>query len=358
MGATGALSDLGPYTPPTRGLTKKPDTRTVANGPRMLTDDELYGNAYGWRIFGERWRSNGGSGTHGARQPINEDNYLYLWYVTGLPEWLAAGDARSRQFRDVRGYRIDDQDALSFKDWMEFREAHTSENRERPLPDNEETRKYQAGLPDYGSFWEFPNPEHCVLDLLYDRYLLFGDVRSIENMRVAAGFGGFFASCHAPAPNAELKEIGPKIGRDNGWSWRTLERYRELTGDKRAQELIKDTIKAYEPLIGKSPLWFANDRKAHASEWFTQIFSRAAAATALDTGDAKALDICKSLAEGKEKDGKQFSSLFAVLYHLTGEEKYREPLAEALKGDSLLSVGGYFTASDHWLLNQPPKAKK
>jgi hypothetical protein len=133
MAATGALSDLGPYTPPTKGLTKKPDSRTDANGPRMLTDDELYGNAYGWRVFGERWRSNGGDGSHGARQPIDQDNYLYLWYVTGLREWLAAGDARSRQFRDVRCYRIDDQDALAVKTWLDLREGYTMEKRERPV---------------------------------------------------------------------------------------------------------------------------------------------------------------------------------------------------------------------------------
>ena len=46
-----------------------------------------------------------------------------------------------------------------------------------------------------------------------------------------------------------------------------------------------------------------------------------------------------------------------MLYHLTGEEKYKEPLAEAIKGDGLLSLGGYFPASDHWLLSQPPRKK-
>jgi hypothetical protein len=294
--------------------------------------------------------------------------------VTGVPDWLALGDARSRQYRDVRCYRVDDQDALGFKDWASFRVANRSERREwanRVEPDNEEIRKYREGLPDYGTAWEFPNPEHCVLDLLYDRYLIFGDVRSLENMRVAAGHGGYFAVSHAPRPGADLPQIGGSLGRSNGWSWRTLERYWELTGDKRAGEMIAEVIKGYEPVIGKSPLWFANDRLAHASDWFTRIFTRAAAMTALHTGDPKALEICRSLAVGKEdpwagsvtygkqsqKDARQFSTLFAVLYHLTGEEKYREPLVKALSGDGLLTVGDYFTASDHWLLNQPPKVK-
>jgi hypothetical protein len=47
-----------------------------------------------------------------------------------------------------------------------------------------------------------------------------------------------------------------------------------------------------------------------------------------------------------------------VLYHLTGEAKYKEPLADAAKGEGLLSVGGYYPSCDHWLLNQAPKGKK
>ena len=63
---------------------------------------------------------------------------------------------------------------------------------------------------------------------------------------------------------------------------------------------------------------------------------------------------------GKQKqiNPRQFSTLLAVLYHLTGETKYKEPLAKYLEGDSLLSCGGYFPASDHWLLNQPPRTQK
>ena len=373
--AAGALSDVGPYTPPTKGLDRKPGSTIAANNPKMFTDDRLYGNAFGWRVFGERWRSQGGHGSRGARQPINEDNYLYQWYLTGAAEWLATGDARSRQYRDSRCYRIDDQDALGFPNWAAFRVANTSERREwtnRPLPDNDEFKKYRDGLPGYGTNWEFPNPEHCVLDLLYDRYLIFGDVRSLENMRVAAGHGGYFAIGYAPKPGAEKPAIGGSLGRSNGWSWRTLERYWDLTGDKRAGEMLNAVIKGYEPVIGKEDLWFANDRLAHASDWFTQIFTRAAAMTALHTGDAKALEICKALAIGKEKtqpgsitygkqsqiDARQFATLFAVLYHLTGEQKYKDPLVDAIKGDAMLSVGGYFPASDHWLLTQPPKQGK
>ena len=369
--ATGALSDVGPYTPPRRGMTSKPSRTKSAYSSKMFTTDNLYGNAFGRRVFGERWRSQGGHGSRGARQPIDQDNYLWRWYVTEVPEWLAIGDARSRQYRDVRCYRFEGYDALGFKNWAEFRRANRSERREwtnRRVPQTDELKKYTKGLPSYGTSWEFPNPEHCVLDLLYDRYLIFGDVRSLENMRIAAGHGGYFALNYAPKPGKPIS----RIGRAKGWSWRTLERYWELTGDKRAGEMLKDIIKAHEPMIGKTNLWFRNNRSAHASDWFTQIFSRAVAMTALHTRDPKILEICKALAVGKDKPqpgsvtyGKQrqisprmFSTLFAVLYHLTGEEKYRKPLEKYLEGDSLLSSGGYFPASDHWLLTHPPRKRK
>ncbi len=70
--------------------------KVAIDSKRMLTTDELYGNAYGWQIFGERWRSQGGHGRLGARQPMNEDDYLFRYYVTGSREWLAIGDAHSR----------------------------------------------------------------------------------------------------------------------------------------------------------------------------------------------------------------------------------------------------------------------
>jgi hypothetical protein len=195
--------------------------------------------------------------------------------------------------------------------------------------------------------WEFPNPEHCTLDLLNDRYLLFGDMRAYENMRVVAGHGGFFAIGHAPG-----------ISRAQGWSWRALERYWELTGDKRALELLNETIKVYAPLVGKEPLWCGSADKPNV--WFTQVFSRGAALTALHTGDAQALAICRALAVGKEDRADYFCTLFAVLYHLTGEAAYKDAVLKKTDGGRKLLVAhsdGDFPATAHWLINQPPKGK-
>jgi hypothetical protein len=344
IAATGALTDLGPAEVPTKGFE---DYDVAVNTRRMLMTDEYYGNCIGWQVYGERWMSHGGHSTHGARQPIKEDDFLYRWYLTGGGGWLDAGINRSRNFRDVRAYRIDGQDALAFPNWGEFRKNNTSESREwtsRPIPKDEELKKYQEGAIWHARF-EFPNPEHCTLDLLNDRYLLFGDVRAFENMRVVAGHGGFFAIGNAPG-----------ISRAQGWSWRALERYWELTGDKRAFELLNEAIKAYSPLIGKEPLWCGDAAKPNV--WFTQVFSRGAALTALHTGDDKALAICRSLAVGKDDKADYFCTLFAVLYHLTGDAKYKDTLMRKSGDGRKLLVAhsdGDFPATAHWLINQPPK---
>lgn len=353
IGACGALADM-PYTPPTQELDKKPDTRTVANGPRMLTADMLYGNAYGWQIFGDRWRSNGGHGTRGARQPIDEDNYLFRWYVTNLPEWLAAGENRSRHFRDVRCYRIDGQDAFGFKDWKEFKAANKNEDwTNRPQPKGDEYAKYTQGLWER-SPWLFPNPEHTTLDLLYDRYVLFGDIRCLENMRIAAAHGGYFAG-----------RGGTPLGgswpwRANGWGWRALVRYWDLTGDKAAEACLEDVMKTQSANAKIEPLHSFRDasKKDDVDWWFTGIYCRAASMTAVFTGDKRMIDLCKALAAGKENKAMKIPTVFGALYYVTGDEAYKTALTSTGKTDELLRVTGYFPACDHWLISQPPRATK
>jgi hypothetical protein len=346
ISACGALADM-PFTPPTQELDKKPDTRTVANGPRMFTLDKLYGNAYGWQIFGDRWRSNGGHGTRGARQPIDEDNYFYRWYVTNLPEWLASAENRSRHFRDVRCYRIDRQNPFGFKDWKEFRKANKSEDwTNRPQPTGEEYTKYTQGLWER-SPWLFPNPEHCTLDLLYDRYVLLGDIRSLENMRIAAAHGGYFAG-----------RGGTPLGgswqwRAHGWSWRALLRYWDLTGDEEAGKCLEDVIKTQIANKDLNPLHAGDADKVNW--WFTGIYCRAAGIAAFFTGDQRLIEWCKILAKGKEKHAMNVSTLFAVLYHLTGDESYKTVLTSTGKTEQLLRVTGYFPACDYWLISHPPR---
>ena len=366
IAATGALADLGPFTIPISGLTKTPNNRTEAYGSRMLSTDGLYGNAYGWQIFGERWRSCGGHSSRGARQPMKEDNYLSRWFLTGLHGWLLSGDARSRQFRDVRAYRIEDVDPFSYKDWNDFRANNRSEEwTRRPYPWDakadfaEEAKKYSAGRYPRSTFW-LPNPAHMVLDLCYDRYLLMGDQRSFENLRTIGAHGGYYAGYR-----------GPVVHRATGWSWRALFRYWDLTGDKDAENLMKVCIANFKKMADGEVIKLPGrkDRKTGKQGinwWFTFVFSRAAAMAALHTGDPDALFICKRMAETIEANKKHggypyrdFSELHAVLYHLTGDEKYKK---EGLGPDGGERLKDAFPsmkqpACAHWLLMQPPKKR-
>jgi hypothetical protein len=346
IAATGALADLGPYSVPTAGFYDYP---LEVMERKLLMAERYWGHGYGWQVFGSRWYAHGGHSSRGARQPIRDDADLYRGYVTGLRGWRLLGQANSRQFRDVRCYRIEEQDPFGFKNWQAFRKANRSEDYcNRPQPTDDEYKKYSQGLWERSTWW-LPNPAHMVLDLCYDRYLLFGDVRSFENLKIIAGHGGNYVAYNKPF-----------VHRETGWCWRTLERYWELTGDQDAEACLKDTIKTYEPLIGKVPLVCGGETSSAdgVNWWFTQVFSRAVAMTALHMGDPKALELLKTLGQSvPEKQARYFCTLFAVLYHLTGDEQHKRWALGQDDGQGLLTVvaEGDFPATAHWLLHQPPK---
>jgi len=334
--ATGALTDLGPMSIPTRLYAGYPWEVTKR---RLFMTDRYHGNGYGWQVWGERWLSYGGHSSRGARQPIKEDSYFYRWYVTGDRGWLEAADDRSRLFRDVRTHRVDDQDPFGFASWGEFRKHYNSEDYcKRPQPKNAELTKYSAGR--WGRpRWMVPNPAHMTLDLLYDRYLLLGDQRAFEGMHAIAGHGMYTTG-------------RAQVHRATGWSWRTTERYWELTGDKGAEKVLRMIIAAQSKLIGTSP-------KAPNS-WFYMIYTRAAAMTALHLRDKTALEICKALTKGGQANARYDSTLWAVLYHLTGDETYKTKLLGQDKGAGLLIAGNNdgWPAAAHWLVNQTPNPLK
>ena len=366
IAVTGALMDMCPMTVPTAGGDKAPDSKNVANGPRMLTDDGLYGNAYGWQIFGERWRSWGGHSKRGARQPMDEDDYLLRWYVTGNYAWLQAGDARSQQFRDVRNYRVEDTDPFAFADWKEFRTHYNSEDHwtQRPAASDDEARRYSQGRYPRATFW-LPNPAHMVLDLVYDRYLLTGDQRAFENLPIIAAHGGYFVAYGKPA-----------VHRNNAWCWRTLFRYWELTGDPRAERLLRLTIQNYRKFIdGPVVLPTKHIKDAQGKQktvviwWWMPLFGRATAMTALTLRDPDALAVCRKFAEVVQTRAEtepagfsvaDFSEVNGVLYHLTGDEKYKTRGWGKDNGEGLkrATIGMALPACGHWLLTQAPKPLK
>ena len=339
--ATGALSDLGPTSEPVRGFETWPKE---VHYRRMLMTDRYWGNGFGWQVFGSRWRAHGGHSRRGARQPMNEDNFLYRFYMQNDRNWWIYGNIRSRHFRDVRCYRIDGQDPFGFENWDQFRSANRSEDwTNRPQPTDREYESFSEGSWSRSTWW-LPDPAHQTLDLLYDRYLLLGDQRALENMRVVAAHGGYYVAYR-----------GPNVHRSTGWSLRALERYWELTGDAGAERVLNDALDNYRALIGQTPLVCTH--QGRTNWWFTHVFSRAVAMTALHTADERALDLCKTLAVDKESRAGYFSNLFAVLYYLTGEGRYKqEVLRRTNDGDALLTVVGRMDlpAAAHGLFQLPP----
>jgi len=341
--AAGALTDVGPYTVPTRGFITWPKE---VHYRRMLMTDRYWGNGFGWQTFGSRWQAHGGHSSRGARQPIKEDAWLYRFYTMNDRNWRIYGEARSRHFRDVRCYRLEGQDPFGFADWKAFSDRNRSEDyTRRATAPGDDYAQFSAGLWKRSTWW-LPNPAHQTLDLVYDRYLLFGDQRALENMRVIAAHGGYFAAYRKPF-----------IHRQTGWSIRACERYWELTGDGGAERVLADVIRNYRGMINKPPL--VCGQKGKVNWWFTQVFSRGMAETALHTLDKDAIGFCKTMAVGKESRADYFCTLFAVLYHLTGEGKYKEAILKKTGGTGakLLTVNtnGDFPATAHWLIHQPPR---
>ncbi|MDD4891759.1 MAG: hypothetical protein PHU85_17715 [Phycisphaerae bacterium] len=109
----------------------------------------------------------------------------------------------------------------------------------------------------------------------------------------------------------------------------------------------------YKPLIGKPPLICGTVKDPNW--WFTTVFSRGLAMSALHTGDPDMLELAKTMASDKTKQARTVSTLFAVLYHLTGDESYKKAVFAKDDGQDALTNGGYLFICDHWLLNQPPK---
>jgi hypothetical protein len=221
----------------------------------------------------------------------------------------------------------------------------------RPQPKGEEYEKYRQGFWAR-SDWLFPNPEHTTLDLLYDRYLLFGDQRAFENMRIVAANGGYFAVAASPGINRSVSS-----------SWRSFHKYWELTGNRRAGELYTDLLKANVPLIGKPAINGDGEKDPKRAGTWTVKWGHVLAMAALHTGDPQWLELAKTAAAQKEECGGVLYEVFAVLYHLTGEQKYKDwVMAKTYDGNRLLRAelaeDLYFPPTAHWLINQPPKQKK
>ena len=126
--------------------------------------------------------------------------------------------------------------------------------------------------------------------------------------------------------------------------------------------MYKELFKANESLIGKPSINGLGEKDPKGAGTWTVKWDHVLAMATLHTGDPQWLELAKTAAQQKDERGGILYELFAVLYHLTGEQKYKDwVMAKTYDGNKLLCADLaedlYFPPTAHWLLNQPPKAR-
>ncbi|MDD4890730.1 MAG: hypothetical protein PHU85_12470 [Phycisphaerae bacterium] len=358
--ACGALADVGPYLPIS---TARPGEGQVENEPigvftgdfplevterRYMMTDYLKGNAFGWQVFGCRWEEYAGHSPWNY-EPIGSSYFLFNYINTGGLRMLEFGLRRSKQFRDVRAYKIDGTDLWHCPNWGEYARNNVAEewcSRSSQWPKGEEVTKYSAGK--YGrAGWTGPNPEHANLDDLHDLYLLTGDTRAGEGMRNIAAYGGAFAATRAG-----------DIGRATGWAFRAVARYYDLTGDKNAADYFNRCIEGF----------WATARNARSApmvkydnNWFMDVYSRAAVIAFNTTGDERMRDLVIGLSRGRanQPDAKQaerkygWPTMLAFCWDQTGLPEFANENPQ-----KYARLGGYFPSCAGYLWAKPRDDKQ
>jgi len=328
--ACGALADIGPYLP-------VPDDRgfPVESTERLyFTTQYLKGNAYGWQVFGCRWEEYAGHSPWNY-EPISSSNYLYKFINTQHPTWLEFGYRRDKHFRDVRAYKIDGTTLFGAKTWAEFSRRNVCEewcSRRGLWPKGEEVEKYAQGRYRRAG-WFLPNPAHDNLDELYDLYCLFGDNRALEGARNIAAVGGAYVA---------TRKIS--IHRATGWCFRSLLRYRDLTGSDECLPYIERALDNFWQVAVKYRHARAID---YDNAWFYSVFGRTVVLAYEVTGDERMRDLAIGLARGWGKPGQ--NSLNAFAYDQTGHDRH----IKGFDPQGRRSLSGYFPACDGYLWLKP-----
>jgi len=337
--ACGALADLGPYLP-VRGGAAFPVAITER---RYFMTDYQKGNAYGWQVFGSRWEEAKGH-SPANYEPIGSSDYLFRYINTRHPSWFDFGRRRDMQFRDCRAFKIDDGDRrFSYKTWRAFRANAECEDycsRGRSFPKDAEAKKYSKGYWRRTG-WYLPNPAHNCLDELYDLYCLFGDMRALEGMRSVAAVGGAYVGM----PD---RKVG--IHRATGWCFRSLLRYYELTGDRKALPLVGRAMDNAWAMVRREN-YRHMPRINYDNTWFYNVFGRAIILAYLTTGDERMRDLAIGMTQMRTTKGKH-PALNSFCWEQTGQQKYRSDVPQ-----KYARLGGYFLSCDgyRWAKPRPDK---
>jgi PcRGLX-like protein central beta sandwich domain/PcRGLX-like N-terminal RIFT barrel domain len=333
--ACGALADAGAYVPwkHSRGW------HVAVTERRYLMTDYLKGNSFGWQVFGCRWEEYKGHSPWNY-EPIGSTDYLYKFINTQHPTWLEWGRRRGMHSRNLRACKVDGTNVWGFKSWGEFRKQNVCEDyAKRAVPKDDELKKYSQGKFARAE-WVLPNPAHMNLDECLDLYLLFGDMRALEVSRNAAAVGGAYVG---------MPDGSYGIHRATGWCFRTLVRYKDLTGDKQCDPYLNKAIENFWKVARKHR---SNPGKIrYKNTWFYNVYGRSVVIAYLVTGDERMRDLAIGLTQDRNSK-RGHPTLNAFCYDQTGRKVYHSLKADERKIKGAY-WGGYFPGCDDWMWNKP-----
>ena len=320
----GALVDLGPYAlveSRARFPIESFEQQYIGTAP-------LKGNAFGWQVFGCRWEEYAGHSPWNY-EPIYSSDFLHRFLVTGDRTWLEFGLRRLKHFRDVRAYKIDETRVFGYATYTDFRTSNVCEewaSRKGKWPQDEEAAKYSQGR--YGrKGWYLPNPAHNNLDELNDLYCLFGDSRALAGMRNVAAVGGWYIGLRATA----------NIHRADGWCFRSLLRYRDLTGSDECLPYLTRALENCWAVAGRNRHTRVVPDKQFPNNWFYTVFGRAVVLSHVVTGDERMRDLVIGLARGRTKGGQ------GTLNSYAWDQTHRREFF-SINARNHVRLGGYFPA--------------
>ena len=290
-GKAGALSDIGPYMMHEKIAKPAKEHFSLAKVEQTaLTTNRSYGNGYGWQIFGINWMERAGvSGTN--YEPLASSNSLWMHLLNAHPGRLEYGLRVSRHFRDVRTYHIEGQDNLAlWTDYTEYGRNCVIEHYSRLIhgvynPWPKEVHKVWKHHPYSRHRFPLPNLQHLNLDEVYDLYLLTGDDRALRCMRTIADHGIILATV-APRPR--------RVYRREGWCLRAVARYYDITGDKRYEPYLRESMDQVWADVNKAGAW---GPEVGLGSWYEAIYARGAITAWLVTGDERMRDLAIGCAD-------------------------------------------------------------
>jgi hypothetical protein len=170
-------------------------------------------------------------------------------------------------------------------------------------------------------------------------------MRALEVSRNAAAIGGAYVGM----PDGRFD-----VHRATGWCFRTLVRYKDLTGDKRCDPYLNKAIENFWKVARKHR---SNPGKiAYKNTWFYNVYGRSVVIGYVVTGDERLRDLAIGLTQDRNKKS-QHPTLNAFCWDQTGKEIYFSTRADERRSKGAY-WRGYFPGCDDYLWSKPRADRK